>query len=310
MEQIIIDEQQQQKAYRKNTILTPAQFQVALVLARAYGHLWANCFPSKDVPTGQAHSLAEIYEWSAEDEEGIRVPQVDGDGHVVHTSGSGRLHWEIADNGNTFLQIFRPAGTDRWHPDKSLLVAQVSIENALTSWGENKFEFGNVRVSRLELWDVPWRDREAYRVAGDYLFERHIQALIRPIVALITGEPDIPEEETYKDWRARVIAPAIERARDILTPLIKNSLPDPYEGDEEDAPSVYYTHNRGSGLYWVHNEDEDGEDESFPVESEKTAVNAATRLERDRTLPLVEAIRLAIVDRDYRPQKGRGSEEV
>lgn len=176
-----------------------------------------------------------------------------------------------------------------------------------------------------------WNYNEDLR--EDLLFERHVAALVRPLVALLTvneqeerESESVPENETpeerdtrweanharYQEWRKRVIVPAIEKAKEILAPLFDLALPDPwrpafhsaYDGHDCPEQKTYWSYEEANEYPTYHPQAcytvvHNGED--FPVESEKTAVYAVLLLQQKPEMPLVEAVKSAIRSSSYRP---------
>lgn len=99
-----------------NTATTPipaAQLAACHALATAFNHEWAN-LPLVDLaglsPEGIAALVEERYPLSRDDRwmRGITAPTIDEGGHINHTTGSGRLEWNIGPDGWVKLYISRP----------------------------------------------------------------------------------------------------------------------------------------------------------------------------------------------------------
>lgn len=103
------------------TTLTAAQFARAYRLARAYGHLWATCWPENDVDRTvsveeikantlvvDADSTWQGFSILAPD---VRMVGPDDDMiEVVHTTTLGRLEWVVNELGGVVLTVRRPGG--------------------------------------------------------------------------------------------------------------------------------------------------------------------------------------------------------
>lgn len=312
-----------------SSTLTPVQFLVARALASEYSHHWCG------VPDG-TYDLQAIFAWSdknANSYPGINGPSLDDNGNVVHTTGSGRLEWLVSQVGDVILKMYRPLQAnpayDWRNPGEAaaMLIAHVTILNKSES---SAYEFGEVligtsdysvmydRGEQLPGWNYVERgyfgDEGVY---DDCVFFRHVRALMKPIVALLTMNAPAYEEESglpyeegikaYQAWRRRIIEPAKDQARDVLGPISRKAWPDPWEagrivdGEPEERPDVCYIVHPDSqqarrGLYLVCKDEE-----SFPVASEQIAVNATWRLWESDTISLADAVRLATLDQGYRP---------
>lgn len=90
--------------------LTHIQIVHAWLLARAYGHEWAQMVdcPNEAVDPEDIKSSVLAKRNSAL-APGILCPQTDGE-LIIHTTGSGRLSWKIDTSGNVDLAISRPGG--------------------------------------------------------------------------------------------------------------------------------------------------------------------------------------------------------
>lgn len=111
-------------------MINTTQYDVALSLASAHGHKWATAVSpsvwtredmaashrqimaalgsgSGSVSLKQIEAVSMVYTEGEVD--GIMSPDVDGRGHVVHTTGRRRLSWDIAPDGTTILTVERPA---------------------------------------------------------------------------------------------------------------------------------------------------------------------------------------------------------
>lgn len=216
--------------------LTPAQFAATIALAKQYGHMWCG-YQEKSLKV----SDIEAYGRSCLDDNlpgGIIGPTVIQTGEdmwaVVHTTGSGRLSWEINGGGSVTLSIYRPsslssAGAETRRTfayaaiasmqppdDEGILVARIVVLN------DNKRDFTErFSVDDLLIHSSNWqlshkpddevKDTFIYvdpnrekddRIYDDLLFTRHVSALIEPLVALLTAneqEPlgeEVPEDET------------------------------------------------------------------------------------------------------------------
>lgn len=314
------------------TELTPNQFLAARTLAKAYGHLWAG------VPDG-TYALKDIQAWAYEHQNenlpcGILEPSIEVDGHgdsygtVTHTTGTGRLTWHINMDGDVRLEVNRPRYSDR---EERILHA-----NGLHPEWDQHQQQGNIIVACIDLcspeYNAPilhtpsWersgggiKDGWVYNlgIAQVLCFKRHVASLIRPIVSLLTlgkeyqlasMEEDY-EEGRYEAWRASVLEPAIEQAKEMLAPLFEQALPDAWEPQYDhtarktnEQPSIcYMRYSRDpfswNGKYTVHKGDE-----SFIVETERAAVYATLVLERYPEMSLIEAISAAMESCVYRPE--------
>jgi hypothetical protein len=313
--------------------LTPAQFTAARALAKAYSHLWSA------VPDG-TYDLTKIGEIASEWQHpmlpaGIDCPTYSIDAGMLsieHTTGSGRLHWKVRQSGNVCLEVHRPSDLSPERAQFARTMAYAAISNVQPP------DDSGICVARMWLIND---DSEQYDLQDDYvlctsdheqgeqesfvhdpnlrddlLFERHVFALVRPIVALLTANaPERAEDEDYDEWKAKYIRPAIEQAKYWLAPLFEKALPDPYvetgtydkQGryEKDPAPQTYWTRPEPGYssyldpqcLYVCHL------DQKFPVESEKTAVHAVLLLRQHPEMDLIDALRIAIESSEYRPRE-------
>ncbi len=295
------------------TTLTPAQFAAARALASAHFHLWGG------VPEG-TYDLDAIRAWSESENAGdsfpgIEAPEMDGS-NIVHTTGTGRLTWTVERDGDVTLQIFRPAQAGENAP---LEVARVQVINDNPAQFEPEMGLEVVihTSSVVDPRDPSFSIHPDLR--DDLLFERHVKALVRPLVALITANAprfsgeryDAQGEATpeYQAYREEIIQPAIENANIYLQHLYEKALPDPSLQvlSEWYLDTRYYPENAhilreekgyvlvGEQYYVI------GYGGAFPVESERVAVHAALLLKRSLSMPLIEAVRQAILGHGYRP---------
>lgn len=217
--------------------LTPAQFQIARAFARAYGHLWSK------VPDG-TYTPETIQQWVDENLvypgmiAGIDSPTLVSEGgelsnffDVIHSTQTGRLTWKVTSFGNVQLIVTRPGDiqvANVWllNNNQENVIAEDEIEFS--------FSVGNhVLAIQLEA-------TEDDNIHEELLFLRHVDALVRPIVAVLTlkqqqaYDKDIVEmsredaQSAYEDFRLRVIEPAIAQAKAWLAPLYELAMPDPY----------------------------------------------------------------------------------
>ena len=102
----------------ETTILTIPQLAAAHNLARAFGHLWATTLEAADLPA-TAEGIRAAVRTAHGDDIGIFALEVlaytypDFDKPVffiTHTTGSGRLRWEVNSDGNTEITVSRPGG--------------------------------------------------------------------------------------------------------------------------------------------------------------------------------------------------------
>lgn len=333
-------------------VLTPAQFVVARALAQAYGHLWSSAPDGMyDIDEIEAHyqkilDEREHFKFGITAPSLVRDPSNESFGAVVHTTESGRLTWEVGPSGSTVLEIRRPSDLSRLaaqarqtgnytppvnsdisrllQEDPGILVARVKIinddsEQFVSSILTENYDFYYETSKREESRET---DSERFESAeynpdlrDDLLFERHVGALIRPLVALMTIERPRGEEEYYEEYRESVINPAIERAKLLLAPMFAKALPDAvtlaYESDGKtlqfELPETYWSSPGDYSLDY-----EDGylpkdyiavhhHGEEFPVESEKTAVHTVLLLRQHPEMLLVDAVKSAICSKNYRP---------
>jgi len=270
------------------TTLTPAQFTAARALASKFGHLWAG------VPDG-TYDTVDIEAWSDEKQHlqlpaGIFCPTLDKQGTVIHTTGAGRLSWEITPWGNVTLIVSRPAG------EGSVEVARVQVINDNPDRFSIVDEDYLIHTSSREEWEtnpahLTWDpDLKDGRVFG-----RHVEALLPAIVALLeAGEIEGDEDQLY------------EQARMWLRPMIEGALPEPLflqPGDE--APTTYHTleqrYSSETPYYVVHHQEQE-----FPTESERVAVYMSFLLQEQPELSLVEAAKQALKSSSYRPDRWQG----
>lgn len=219
-----------------NKALTPIQFYIARALARAFGHLWSS------VPDG-TYNVDDIEAYSNElrapDKflgicsptlESVSSPDNEQEGYsydVVHTTYTGRLTWRVTAGGNVQLVVTRPIDVQ---------VANIWLlkENY---YGRQEFflSTGNKELSdKLEA-------TYDYNVHTELLFKRHVDALVRPIVAVLTVLEQDNYDENYRnlnyhqvqlqirygELHGGVIAPAITVAKAMLSPLYAVAKEDP-----------------------------------------------------------------------------------
>lgn len=235
--------------------------------------------------------------------------------NVIHTTGSGRLHWIVRENGNVRLEIYRPADLSPERAASARTMAYATIS------GVQPPDDAGICVARVWLINGD-EDEQLYHPSfesfgfstseGDVdiddslCFERHISALVRPLVALLTANaPERKEGQDYAEWKSQYIRPAIEQAKKWLHSLFEKVLPDPsFFTDDERHEETYWTQpdqrarssERDACRYVVHR------GEKFPVESERAAVHAVLFLQQQPEMPLIEAIKAAIESDSYRPE--------
>lgn len=251
----------------KPVALTPAQFTAAKALAIHYKHLWSG------VPDG-TYNIEEIEKYSEPLDVylpfGIRAPHINKEGHIVHTTGTGRLSWDIAPNGDTSLEVYR------LYNDNVVCVASILALNEDESRFDMYIDNGiSIRSSDDSL-----------------LFIRHVEALMDPIAVLLIAGGRLKNEEVG------------EKVQEWLAQLLQKAMPDPVPLDWHynpptgyDIPETYWTDKAECGQYAVFHRGD-----SFPVESEKTAVHAVLLLRENPEMDLVEAVKSAIKAKSYRPE--------
>lgn len=321
----------------KSIILTPAQFTAARALAQAYHHLWGG------VPDG-TYDINDISDWSGTIDTqfaGIASPWIREETEDSQPSyvayhrtggiarpGNGRLSWEIRSSGNITLRVHRPISllkeNDREGIDEGAIVATLQIINdddqVLNILKHEDYVYS--RSWRNAVTETPMHTEYDENLRDDLLCERHVWALVKPLVALFAvdhpeplQEPIIEGEdhETYynrvnqahQEYRRQYIHPAIEKAKAWLKPLFDVALPDPLPSkddvdDDFQYPETYWTRPRNNCSHEAMMVFHRGE--SFPVESEKTAVHAILLLKDNSEMDLVEAIKSAIKAKSYRPE--------
>jgi len=85
---------------------TAQQWKFARALAAAHGHEWA-------AHHTDGMTLADVARIASENcgpVGGICAPTIDGDGDIVHRTGTGRLGWMVFRDGDVTLTIYRPRG--------------------------------------------------------------------------------------------------------------------------------------------------------------------------------------------------------
>jgi hypothetical protein len=339
---------------KKTTTMTPAQFTAAKALADAYYHLWAS------VPNG-TYNLEDIeaYGQSIDSQfAGITSPgymYIDPDNTLVvtHQTATGRTSWEIQPTGNTRIQIHRPGYLyEGFGEVNGVVVLQVDVINdspTLFDITDDSTADIIIQTSQDISQDIPLSDLLTKSILYDncgysteyydkYACQRHVSALIRPLVALIEAsfqanypkeypgaEPDEgssqQEWDTYNAMRrahsdehyAEVIKPAIEHVKAILAPLFANALPDPIDPIElldsadhsvleaklKELPETFWSSPRISWQDTPRRVFHKGE--KFLVESERVAVYMVLKLRQEPNLTLIEAYNEAMCTSSYRP---------
>lgn len=98
--------------------LDDLQVRIAHSLGVAYSHEWA-CALAEPVATALwrlggaeeiARVVAKVRDVVGRSFPGIEAPTVREDGAIVHTTGSGRLRWEVYEDGYTRITVSRPSG--------------------------------------------------------------------------------------------------------------------------------------------------------------------------------------------------------
>ena len=85
---------------------TAQQWKFARALAAANGHEWATHH-------ADGMTLADVVRVASENcgpVGGICAPTIDGDGDIVHRTGTGRLGWAVFRDGDVTLTVYRPRG--------------------------------------------------------------------------------------------------------------------------------------------------------------------------------------------------------
>lgn len=148
------------------------QWEAAFRLARAYGHEWAEGWSNEGPFVGR--SLAHVAKSTKERRAGqgfqvlagIEAPSALGPGHghpvgtLSHTTGSGRLIWDIRPSGKVELTIERPGG-------KPVISALVTPHPSLGLHAHKAVAIASDESSR-----------------GQY-HARHVEALRKALVALV-----------------------------------------------------------------------------------------------------------------------------
>ncbi len=170
-------------------------FTRALSLARAHGHAWT-CHTEHPAVAAilagpapyDARALAEAFEWAA-DEDDSRRPAGLGFS-LAHTTGSGRLSWDIADDQDAFrpsgmvrLTVSRPSLAWRvWAAQREAATALVETEpmvgHELARMLPPEPERGSVDVLSMDIFagvtQIPvWREEPRY----DDVSPRHLATL-------------------------------------------------------------------------------------------------------------------------------------
>lgn len=344
--------------------LSPAQFKAARALASAYHHLWSGV---PDGTYAIADIAAWSREHDSQSFPGIGAPwlteTVNSFRQVKHATGSGRLRWTIGESGNVVLHVYRPADLSSVRADAArtfayaaiqpvepptengILVAAIDILNGPEGGDYEKFSIGEITIGSSDYEKTHDEKVPEYKVRqvkdgwnyfgpddglrDDILFERHVAALVRPLVALLTANDAEPlyelssmdeeleaaryaaHEEAHAAWRANVIEPAIARAKEILQPLFAIALPDPWQEpywpeDREKFPEPETCYIKKTGMdAWKEDFAEHyvvvHRGERFPVESEHAAVHAVLLLQRTPEMSLIDAVKAAVVSTSYRP---------
>lgn len=154
--------------------MTAAQAPAAHTLASAHGHHWA-CLTAAEVI---GKTSAEISALScARVEPGIGclndAPVFDEEGDVVHTTGSGRLTWEIWQDGSVTVAVYRPASVNPAEADE-----------------------GGVKVVHVRLPAAPYADDAEAPSVGDWCYTtrhalpRHLDAAAEAVRVLTSINPN------------------------------------------------------------------------------------------------------------------------
>lgn len=178
------------------------------------------------------------------------------------------------------------------------------------------------------------------QVETGYMFERHLGLLVRPIQRVILlkdhkarallstihtiqiaaqEDPDLVKnvDRLKEIYHNEFFEPAVKLAKEVLSSYDKLALPDhrdipPYGRKEEDIiwHDAYYKRekvgwnmflDKEESIYQVYKNNNGTIRQSFPVESEMTAIHATLLLRQNPELDIVEAVRTAILDGGYRP---------
>lgn len=94
-------------AVTETIILSAAQIAAARTLAAAYGHEWA-CWPEDRPATADEIHAYVIARRHPDALPGITGPFAAAEGVIRHTTGTGRLTWEVGEDGGTVLVVCRP----------------------------------------------------------------------------------------------------------------------------------------------------------------------------------------------------------
>jgi hypothetical protein len=317
--------------------LTLPQFIATKALASTFHHLWASAIGDNFVL-----DLQEIDAIASESYDqqfgGITSPTLDEQGNVVHVTGSGRLHWLINSAGNVELNIYRPSGLSaersqfaRMFSYASLLPIDHIVEDGILvarvvtindddynwSWQDDVSVFVNHQEMATPDHTVDYDPN----VCSDLLFERHVQALVEPLVALILatqvegkalakiveeGESEyqrwhlLTEEEQaqerdvsyqrYLKYKQEAIDPATLKAEAYLKPLFDIALPDPWYDNDRERPTSFWMPMDGVPTIYHNNEE-------FPIETERTAARVVVLLRQQPETSLLDAIKTTIATR-------------
>lgn len=228
---------------------TTTQIRTAHRLAATHSHEWACSITENTaaalVAVGGLDLLSRVVrEQNGNRWPGIDRPFVDDAGTVHHTTGSGRLRWEVEPDGYVRLWVSRPG----------------EPTSETTGWGDHVRPGVDVLCAGV---GAPGPDGQPDHVSISYVdgvfHERHLAILANAVDAVA------PRGYGYEDFVTRLDL-AVESVRGLAAPDPAEETAPPFVGEsaetltvEDDAPCVVVTRRRLSTGHVVTNVSEAGQ---------------------------------------------------
>lgn len=171
--------------------LTPYQLFAAYALAREFGHEWSllDCGELQGLSPAQIEAkLKATHPDVFQHAFSITAPTIAAyTGDVVHTTGSGRLEWNISKEGHIKFFVHRPV---RGMPGKAVTVLSLHLPPKPYQYysGEKVAVWGHAREWEDER-HLPYNDPRV----GIRALPRHLDALERAVRALYENNPNVAQ---------------------------------------------------------------------------------------------------------------------